>query len=167
MNLHPLVVHFPVALRFLYCSILILQVVWWRDRKDLNTIKYFCLFVWTLTWFLALQTWESALEIYGKSALIHTHEQRWEMLYNLLIVVSILTAYSLQKRTIKYEWDSTVRTIVPKLLDYRVMGLVGVVGIVMLTIVWSLGGAISRGTAGDPVAKRAVEYLVPSEGSQK
>lgn len=41
------------------------------------------------------------------------------------------------------------------------MALVGIIGIIMLTIVGALGGAISRGDKADAVSQFVVKILVP------
>ncbi len=163
MNVHPIIVHFPIALWILYCLILIVQLFRGRSNEKLNTIKYFCLFVGTIGGVAALQSGEGAQALYGKGRLVETHEQRAQMSQNLFAIVSIVTLYTLQTWTMRLTRDLKLRSILTRIVNHRAMAIIGVIGMIMLTAVGALGGAISRGTgSGDPVSDYAVQLLVPA-----
>lgn len=161
MNVHPLIIHFPIALWFVYCGILLVQFFWWRDNEQLNTIKYFCLIIGTIWGFFALQSGEVAADIYGKSPLVHTHEEWADATFKLFVVMSLITIFTLQSWTKIYTWDTTIRKHLTTLLHHKMIALVWIAWIVSLTIVGALGGAITRGThTGDPLSDLVVELLV-------
>ena len=95
--------------------------------------------------------------------LVETHEQRAQMSQNLFAIVSIVTLYTLQTWTMRLTRDLKLRSILTRIVNHRAMAIIGVIGMIMLTAVGALGGAISRGTgSGDPVSDYAVQLLVPA-----
>lgn len=147
MNLHPLLVHFPIALWIIYCSILVLQLFWWAKNEQLNTIKRFCLIIWTIGWMMSLATWDSAKHIFWRSNLVETHEGWAQATANLFNILSVLTIYFMQTWTNKYERDANLRKLIWGLINNKVMWIIGIIWICMLTVVGALGGAISRSDA--------------------
>jgi uncharacterized membrane protein len=90
MNLHPLIVHFPVALLMLYCGIELVTVFFYRDHVSLRYAKKLLLWIGTLSIIPALVTGEAAQYIYGKSDIIHLHEEFAEMSRNVFILISLI-----------------------------------------------------------------------------
>ena len=161
MQLHPLIVHFPIALRMVYCLILVVQLFWWRDNDKLNTIKHFCLIAGTVWGIAALQTGDASLDVYGVSHISHAHEERAESTGNFFTVLSIVTIYILQPWTQRFARDQKVRHIVTKIISHRAMALVGIIGMLLITIIGALGWAIARGEKADDISKFIVQILVP------
>jgi hypothetical protein len=119
--------------------------------------------VGTIGGIAALQSGEGAQELYDNKQLIETHEQRAQMSQNLFGVVSVITLYTLQTWTMRFGQDLKIRSILTHIVNHRAMAVIGIIGMIMLTAVGALGGAISRGTgSGDPVSDYVVQLLVPA-----
>ncbi len=161
MQLHPLIVHFPIALRMVYCLILVVQLFWWRDNDKLNTIKHFCLIAGTVWGIAALQTGDASLDVYGVSHISHAHEERAESTGNLFVVLSLLSIYTLQPWTEKFARDSKIRKVISTIISHRAMALVGIIGMLLITIIGALGWAIARGDKADAISQFVVKVLVP------
>lgn len=160
MNVHPLVVHFPIALLTLY-SLLEIASLFWRARtKKLEQTKIFLLLVGTVGTFFALQSGEMAEERLGikKSDLVHTHEEFAEKTYITYFILSIyyLLVWA-RSKGLQSKLPSKAQTLLNRILDrpylkYLVI-LWAALGLAFLTITWALGWAITHGPDIDPVVQ--------------
>jgi uncharacterized membrane protein len=170
MNLHPIVVHFPIALLIVYAVIEVVSFFLPKRSEKLYMTKIICLWVWVIWSFFALQSGEIAQDIHWKSDLIHTHEQRAEKSH---IMYMILAIYYLVKIVfeekiwgnyrVRYLQDyfATVSIFFHARWVQLLVMLISIIGVLVLTIVGALGWAISRGTwVGDPVSDWAVNTFV-------
>lgn len=158
MNIHPIIVHFPIALLIVYAGIEIVSFFSQKRADKLMTTKLVCLWLGVAGSFAALSSGEGAEEIYGKSALIHTHEEFAEKAHMVYVALAL---FYLAKTYVPMPWK-----------QYRVwthtgtkmiVTLLAVVWIGLLTIVGALWWAISRGVGvWDPVTDRAVSTFVDS-----
>ena len=162
MNLHPLVVHFPIALWMIYCAILLIQTLWWASNDKLNTIKQFCIIISFVAAIAAAMSGDWATQFHPRTNLIQSHEMRAGITQNFFAVFSIITVYTLQTRTTKFPQDITVRSILLSVINHKwLMGFIWLVLVILVTIVGALGWAIVRGTGnGDPISDLAVKTLV-------
>ena len=80
MNLHPLLVHFPVALLSIYCFLEIFLTFFYKDHAQLLWVKKWTLWIGTLSLFPALWTGDAAQDIVGKSEIVHFHEEIAEVM---------------------------------------------------------------------------------------
>lgn len=159
MNIHPIVVHFPIALLIVYAIIEIISLFSEKWSEKLYVTKLTCLWIGVLWSFAALSSGEAAQELLGRSALIHTHEEwaeRSHIIYVILWLFYVAKTFFSDKLPITHFLNTWfVRWLVT---------LFAVVWVGVLTIVWALGGAISRGVgSGDPVSDRAVKTFVGEE----
>ncbi len=167
MNIHPVVVHFPVALLTLY-SLLEIATLFWRQRtKKLQQTKIFLLLVWTVGTFFALQSGEMAQDYLGikNSDLIHTHEEYAEMTYSTYIGISIYYLLIIAKNNWLQRFLPQKRQeIVTKILDraYRryFLILAATAWLILLTITWALWWAISQWPDADPMVQFIYNLLI-------
>lgn len=156
MNIHPIVVHFPIALLIVYAGIEVVSLFSAHRSQKLYTTKLVCLYIGVVWSFAALSSGEAAQDLLWKSTLIHTHEERAEkshLVYVLLAIFYGIKTFFAERFHISAYFTS-----------YRVQRIVTWVALAwvcILSIVWALGGAISRGTwNGDPISDRAVSTFV-------
>jgi uncharacterized membrane protein len=88
MNLHPVVIHIPIACLVLYSLVEIIGFFHSGFREKFATTKYFLLVVGLLGAFTALQTGEIAQELLGEETkLISLHETYAEITYKLYMII--------------------------------------------------------------------------------
>ena len=169
MNLHPIIVHFPIACLILYSWIEVLGLFSPRIRKNLEITKYFLLIVWILGTFGALQSGEIAQQAFGKSELIHTHEEFGEKSHKLYILIGCfyLAKLIINKRIfINYRTKrekshlSWFISFVDSKLSHYIIAWLSIIGVTLLSITGALGGAISHGPDTDPVVKVVYDTFV-------
>ena len=163
MNLHPLIVHFPIALLLVYALLEFVSLCSQTWANKLYTSKMICLWLGTIGSFLALQSGEIAQDLIGRSALIHQHEEFAEKSHAVYTILSLI--YLVSSILQYYKPD----TYLAQLLNNRKMRfwytLLAGIGVGLLTIVWALGWAITRGTDGDPISEWAVKTFVNTDNT--
>ncbi len=168
MNVHPIIVHFPIACLMLYCMLEIAYCFFPKSRlQKLETTKLFLLWVGTVGTFFALQSWEVAQEIvWGQTDLIHTHEEFAEKTYSLFLVLSIIRlvfvihTHQLRTRFVPATLTRFITTLRAWRATRWIIALGACAGIVLLTITWALGGAITRGPDADPMVRIVYDLFV-------
>jgi hypothetical protein len=170
MNLHPIIVHIPIACLALY-SILERILFFKKTLQDkLIHTKYFLLFVGVIGSFIALQTGERAEHLlWGHSNLIEMHSTFANLSHFSYIIIAIIYGLNL---VITHKIWSKYRTVItkqhlPKIkyilnhmyTHYSIILLSGL-GFILLSITGALGWAISHGTTDDPLSAWAVNTFV-------
>ena len=159
MNIHPIIIHFPIALLVVYSLLEMVSIFSWKWVPSLKVTKQFLLFVWTIWVFFALQTWDLASDIweYPKN-LVHEHERRANISYILYIVLSVY--YLLTFEFVQNLLQKVHKNIVPlikKIQEQKYISIIvatlATLWIIALTITWALGGAISHWPDTDPIVK--------------
>ena len=168
-NLHPIIVHFPIALLTFYVGIEIASLhPKLRNNKTVYYIKLVLLLAGTLGTIAGIVSGEAAQELVGKSTLVHTHEQFAEMTRNVFLLLSIIYIAKLYT----YEKQAAVAKALPPFLQniftaiakyaakFFVPQILAVIGLFVVTVTWALGGAMVYGKTADPIVKRAVDTFV-------
>jgi uncharacterized membrane protein len=165
MNIHPLVVHFPIALLLVYSLITLLPMKKWLPRvawDDVATVLLVCGFAGA---FMALQTGEIAAYLARPNRdLLEAHElfaNATSWMYGLLIAGKVLVF--VQTRS----FFSKVPTFFQKgiaslgaLLTHRtVVILLALFGLLALFLTGALGGIMVYGTTADPLAPLILNVL--------
>lgn len=172
MNIHPIVVHFPVALLTIYA---LMEFVWSRRLK--NNISWFYvkaafLILGLLGGYAGLSSGDVAADSYngdGARSLIHMHES-WANLttgtFLILAMVYILTYISHTYPKLFHEYSLEkfwlllleVKNII---LNTPVKYVIVLFGLVAVTITGALGGALVYGPNVDPIVSFIYNLLLP------
>jgi uncharacterized membrane protein len=163
MNIHPIFVHFPIALLTLYSIMEILQFKALRNSRVWKIIKATFLVLGTLGSFAALITGEAAEELLGGNALIEKHSAYGTLsaiVFAVIAVVYSIRLINTENATLKdWFWNTRyVRTaweVLSRISDFimdrwYILFVIGIIGLVLISITGALGGAIAYGPDADP-----------------
>lgn len=169
MNLHPIIVHFPIACLVLYSMIEIGSIFSPRIKKNLENTKYFLLLVWVIGTFTALQSGEVAQQTFGRSNLIHTHEEFGEKSHMTYVIIwcFYLAKLIINKRIFIKYWTKREKshlswfiTFVNSTISHYIIACISLIGVVLLSITGALGWAISHGPDTDPIVKIVYDTFI-------
>lgn len=169
MNIHPIIIHFPIACLILYTMIEVLGLFSSKVKINFVNTKYFLLFVWVVGAFVALQTWEIAEHLMSKSSLIETHSLFANLTYFAYTIISIFYLIRLAidyRRGEKYRNQSLQKKL-PQILSvlnnqysYYIIVMISIVWSILLSITGALGGAISHWPNADPMVRFVYDMLI-------
>lgn len=159
MDIHPLVVHFPIALLVIY-SLLEVAALRPRFRTSQRThAKLLLLFIGTLWALAALSTWETAAHLSGiRSLTLWLHE--WAASTTTGIYKFLAIFYLVE---LALQYSTFTRLIsVPKLLEmctklirfikhFRLPAIAALLWFFGLNLVGALGGTLVYGPDADPI----------------
>lgn len=177
-NIHPILVHFPIALLTIYAVLEILSLKfvpfskYARDARGL-LIKGFLVIVGSISTTAALSSGESAehsmikdmkelgIDITDFRHLVETHSTYATM---TSIVFGVL-ALSYLSLWLSSAWTENpllkkIDTFFSYIRNQYVISILAITGLVLVTITGALGGAITYGPDIDPVVKFIYELLV-------
>lgn len=164
MNIHPIFVHFPIALLTIYAFMEIFQFKSLRENNTWQAIKTVFLVLGVFTSFLALATGDGAEEAVGQNSLVNMHSNiaalaSW--FFGILGVFYVIRIINTQTADIKnWFWNTqyvrNVWSIASKVTDriaewWPLFIILGIMGVILISIVGALGGAIVYGPEVDPV----------------
>ena len=170
-NIHPILVHFPIALLFLYSVIKILPFEKWLPSVSWLQIQRFLLIFGMLSVFTALQTGEIAKELTrANSQLVETHAlfaNATSWFYGILLVGEVLAflntrIFANPKYSFfaNYSKITTILNSLQKLINHKILSKVlALFGLISITITGLLGGVIVYGTTADPLAGTVLKLL--------
>lgn len=160
MNIHPLFVHFPIALLSVYAVFEIVSIRRWQESTWIHPFKTILLTIGSVFSFLSLSTGELAEE----SVLIKNSTLR--SLIETHSLFATITTYLFVALALAYLFETLLRSVyvlkVPKGIQ-KVIGwysqrfltrsfrrLLAVGGLITVFITGALGGAIVYGPTADP-----------------
>lgn len=165
-NIHPIFVHFPIALLFLYSVVKIVPSHRWFPGISWRQIENTFLILGVLGAFMALSTGEIAERIVRPDRpLVEMHSffaNTTTFLYVLLLIGEALP-FLIASIELRLNLPTVVRFFVSiqKLLTQptfsKILALLGLVALVMTGL---LGGAIVYGTSADPVTGVILNLLL-------
>ena len=164
-NLHPLFVHFPIALLFVYAVIKILPTQKWLPSVSWKQIERALLFFGVLGAFVALLTGEAAQQLFQPNRqLVEMHStfatiSTW--VFGALFVGEILSMLHMYINA-KMHTVGFKRLIfgLERLLTGRIFSVVlALVGLIAISVTGLLGGVMVYGLSTDPVAASVVKLL--------
>lgn len=157
-NIHPIFVHFPIALLLLYSLLKIIPFYKWFPGVAWKQIERVFLLLGVLGGFAALYTGESAehlvrpdhdlVEMHSTFAVIAV----WT--YVALLVGEIIFFVS-QKRTLPNILNSLGKILTNRLVS----GVLSFLALIAISITGLLGGVIVYGTTADPLAAIILRLL--------
>lgn len=164
-NIHPIIVHFPVALLFVYSVIKILPFRKWLPNFAWKDVEVVLLIFGLLGAFASISTGEIAEELSNPSGkLVETHAffatlSTW--LFGLLLAGEVLayvnTKVFSRPDFAKYQkWPSLVERILTHKVFSKVLALLGLMAI---TLTGMLGGIMVYGLSADPLAPMVLKLL--------
>ncbi|MBP9821834.1 MAG: hypothetical protein KBC81_00050 [Candidatus Pacebacteria bacterium] len=167
MNIHPISVHFPVALLTLYSVFELIRFKKLNESSEWFYIKAVFLFVGMIGAFFSLVTGDWAGELYrGIGQLVHAHEfymQATVFVYGLSTInYLIVCADKLYGKKLLYVfgklWTLKLKGVRFVFKNW-VLVLVALLGLMLLVIGGALGGAIAYGPYADPLTIPILKLL--------
>lgn len=164
-NIHPIFVHFPIALLFVYSLIKIVPLQKWFQNVSWKHIERTFLAVGVLGAFVALSTGEIAEHLTRPDHdLVEMHAlfattATW--IYALLLAGELLS-FSMAWITTKLKVEKVLKVLVflKDILTHRIIsGILAILGLLAISITGLLGGVMVYGTSADPVAGLVLKVL--------
>lgn len=164
-NIHPIFVHFPIALLFVYSLIKILPLKRWIPSIAWKDIERIFLFIGVLGAFLGLTTGESAEHLMRPNhQLVEMHStfaslSTW--VYGLLLAGEVLAIGIpwVSKNVQLPKLFALLTRIKDILMNPFVAITLAIVGLIAISITGMLGGIITYGVNADPIAPLLVKVL--------
>lgn len=165
-NIHPIIVHFPIALLFLYAIIKILPLQKWLPKVAWRDIERVLLLFGVLGAFAALATGDTAEHLVRPNRqLVDMHSNfgaasAW--IFGALLVGEIAAIFNTYKDRISssWQWLLQLSLFLEKILCNKIFSIIlAIVGLIAIAITGLLGGVIAYGLTADPVAPFVVKLL--------
>lgn len=165
-NLHPIFVHFPIALLFIYSIIRILPLDRWIKGVSWKDVRVIVLVLGVLGAFASLATGETAEHmIQANHQLVETHaffasSATW--LYVILLIgeVAIVANRRFVGLLSKYSFVLKISRWCEKILANNIVAIIlSLLALASITLAGMLGGAIVYGTTADPLAGFVLNLL--------
>lgn len=164
-DIHPLVVHFPIALLFLYSIIKIVPVSNFVKSVSWKEIERFLLFLGLLGAFVARATGELADELNRPNHdLVEMHEffaGLVVLFYGILIAGEILSIINdkLISRLNLPQWINFFQLTEKIITNNLIVKILAILGLVAVSITGMLGGVMVYGITADPLAPYVLSFL--------
>jgi len=167
-NIHPILVHFPIALLFIYSVIKILPFKKWMPKISWTEIERALLVFGVLGAFAALATGDTAEHLFRPDrALVEMHSTfasiaTW--LYGALLLGEIITVFTTSYTDIYLKIKSElVKNILVKLQNLlchkNFAKVIAFFGFIAITVTGLLGGVMVYGASADPLANIVLKIL--------
>lgn len=164
-NIHPILVHFPIAFLFIYSIIKVLPFDKWFPNISWKNIRSILLFIGVLGACVSLITGDLAREMVNpNTGLVHMHStfaylSTW--LYGALLLGEIVSVIkSKYSSVIQSEQIKALLTFLENILrDGLFSKLLALLGIISISITGMLGGVMVYGLSADPFAGIVLKIL--------
>lgn len=165
-NLHPIIIHFPIALLFFYSLIKIFPVKSWFPKISLITTERFLLLIGTIGIFFAKSSGEATKHLTNPERnLVQMHElfaNALTVFYVVLVVIEFLpflNNFLKKKKIIPQKILLILKTVSSKIKNKYLVFILSLLGIITLFITGLLGGVITYGPTADPLAPFVLKLL--------
>lgn len=165
-NIHPLFVHFPIALLLLYSVIKVLPLERWFPRISWKDVERILLLFGFLGALAAIYTGDAAEQIaHPDRQLVDMHSllatiATW--IYGALFVGELSAMINRSALSLKQNWSWIIRItqLLQKILCNKVFSIIlALIGLVCITLTGLLGGVMVYGVSSDPVAPFVLKLL--------
>lgn len=166
MNIHPIFIHFPIALLTIYAIAEFLQFKKLKSQIYFFYIKAVLVITGVLSAFLALYTGGIAEDLQGKDTSIRLLIEKHSVFANISTWVFIIiasaylvswiekTEYNQKLFNSKFSKIWKLKTLFAnKILNTPIVVILALIGLVVITITGALGGAMVYGPDVDPVVR--------------
>jgi len=165
-NIHPIIVHFPVAMLFIYSIVKILPLKKWFPKVAWRDIERVLLVVGVLGAFAALATGETAERlIHPNRQLVETHSTFADIttfIYGALLVGEIAAVINAKNFIYQksWQWVSTILHFLENVFcDPFFSAVLALIGFIAISITGMLGGVLAYGLSADPIAPIVLKVL--------
>ena len=165
-NIHPIIVHFPIALLAIYSLVKVLPLKKWFPKTDWQPTERVLLLIGVLGIFLASSTGEEAEELFKpEHDLVEMHELFANISTFVYVALGVIEFLPLVNDFIeKKKWLSAkiikISRDLHNLLNKKfLIILLAIAGIFALSITGLLGGVMVYGTSADPIAPFVLKVL--------
>ncbi|OGI83890.1 hypothetical protein A2903_00940 [Candidatus Nomurabacteria bacterium RIFCSPLOWO2_01_FULL_33_17] len=164
-NIHPIIVHFPIAMLFLYSIIKVLPFKKWFPNVSWKHIEIVLLLVGVVSAFTASSTGEIAEELVRPNEdVLGAHQffagaSTW--IYSLILVGEALV-FLIPKFISKFGFFSIIKlfTFFEKILTNNILvKILAILGLISIILTGLLGGVMVYGTTADPLAAPILKLL--------
>lgn len=156
-NIHPIFVHFPIALLTIYSLIRVIPVARWMPQVKWRDIERVLLAIGVLGAFAGLATGETA------EHLTHPNHQLVEMhalfaslstwLYGALLTGEAVAIYNVRSWAIRFPFVTNITRLLERILCNETLSiLIAFVALISIGITGLLGGVMVYGISADPLA---------------
>ncbi len=165
-NIHPLLVHFPIALLFVYSIIKILPFKKWFPNVAWRDIEIILLLVGVLGAFAALATGDTAEHLaHANRELVNAHANfggvaTW--MYGALLIGEITAIINAKRIAYGKSWqflDKKLKLLETIFYNPVFSGILAFIALITISITGLLGGVIAYGLTADPVAPFVLHLL--------
>lgn len=164
-NIHPIIVHFPVALLFLYSVIKILPLIKWWPNVSWKHIERALLFVGVLGAGAALITGPIAAELVQPNPeLVNAHHNFAYLsffVYGALLIGEIISILKFKYLVgLKSEKTKILLFFLERIFGDKIISkLLAFIGFISIIITGMLGGAMVYGKSADPLLPLVLKML--------
>jgi uncharacterized membrane protein len=169
MNLHPIFVHFPIALFTVYAALELARFRPFTDRAYLFYVKATLLLFGIVGAAIAVMTGNAIASTYASDPvmnhLVQTH-RTWALItigiFGVLSLCYLFAWLAKEKPQLANRHAAMKKTyaLANQLIDSSVVPVLALLGLIAVTFAGALGGAIVYGTNVDPVVTFVTKLLL-------
>jgi len=162
-DIHPIVIHFPIALLFLYSILKILPLSKWFPQVSWRQIERVLLVIGFAGALVALLTGQVARQLNQPDrTLVHAHEtfaQATTWLYGALLLGEI-AAFVNERKYVTEPTIAKILELIETVLANRMLSaIIALIALGTLFLTGLLGGALVYGTSADPLTGIILPWL--------